>query len=54
MSEFELDQIVSDDIRERLDNLVEEYGLENIFDLIIDKIPPSILENILSELEEEI
>ena len=54
MNEFELDDTISDETRERIDELIQEYGLENVFDLIIDKVPKSILENILSELEEEI
>jgi hypothetical protein len=54
MDKFELDNSLTDDLRKRIEELIDEYGLENIFDLIIDKVPNLLLEDILSELESEI
>jgi len=54
MDEFELNNRLSEDLKEKINDLVNEYGLENIFDLVIDKLPADILKNILSELEQEI
>ncbi len=54
MENFELENNLSEPLRKRLEELIDDYGLENIFDLIIDKVPNALLEDILTELESEI
>ena len=53
MDEFE-SNYETEALKEKLNDLVAEYGLENVFDLIVDKLPIDILESIILELEQEI